>query len=118
MTKTLLKTGCILGLALALSACGAVRNVVNGNPNDAVDLPFRAQLSTGETRRDVIVTVRAGGATLDDARESARYPATRHCVDRYGRSDVNWVLDPATGDWAVTRSENGDLTVSGQCDAR
>lgn len=118
MTKTMLMTGLMLGVALALSSCGTVRNVVGGSPNVAVDLPYRAQLRTGDTRRDVIVTVRAGGASLEQARESARYPATRHCLDRYGRSDVNWVIDPATGDWAVTRSDNGDLTVSGRCDAR
>jgi len=111
----------ISGLLASLSACGAVGNlrerVFGVNPSD-YGLPFRADLNTGETRRDFAVTVRAEGASLEEARESARYPATRHCLDRFGLSAVDWVIDPATGDWAVTRTEAGSLIVSGQCVGR
>lgn len=111
----------LIGLVSGLSACGAVGNmrerVFGVNPTD-YGLPFRADLDTGETRREFTVTVRAGGASLAEARESARYPATRHCIERFSLSDVNWDIDPASGDWAVTRQENGNLVVSGQCAGR
>ncbi|AHM02641.1 hypothetical protein roselon_00184 [Roseibacterium elongatum DSM 19469] len=109
----------VLALVLPVSGCGVgqrVSSFVGGaGSNQQAGLPYRARLSTGETRRDFTVTVQAGGASLDEARESARFPATSHCVDRYGTSAIDWVLDPATGDWAVTRTADGDLTVSGRC---
>ena len=108
----------IAGLAMSLTACASVQQRIFGIQTTDLGLPFRADLTRGETRREFSVTVRAEGASLEDARESARYPATRHCIERFGLSDVDWVLDPATGDWAVTRTENGGLVVSGQCVGR
>jgi hypothetical protein len=100
----------------SLSACNLTSRL-SRDVNRAVDLPFRANLSTGDERRDFTVTVRADGASLAEARESARYPATRHCIDVSGSSEIDWQIDPATGDWATVRSENGDLSVSGRCAA-
>ena len=103
----------IAGLVLGVSACGWR----DAGPRGA-GLPFDARLSTGETRRDFTVLVRAPGASLADARESARYEATRHCIERSGFSDVDWVIDPTTGDWAVTRNDAGELILAGVCAAR
>jgi len=114
MTSTKMRTTIILGLVAALVAgCGWRDRGPRG-----VDLPFDARLDTGETRRDFTVLVRAPGATLTQARESARFMATRHCIDNTGFSDVDWVLDPATGDWAVSRNAAGEPIVSGRCAQR
>ena len=104
----------LVGLVGLLSSCG-IRERIWGTSPAEIGLPFSADLDTGETRREFTVEVDALGASLEEARESARFPATRHCIERYGRSDVDWVIDPATGDWAVTRLENGNLIVSGSC---
>jgi hypothetical protein len=114
MTCTALRTGLILALALGLaSGCGW-----RERGPQAVGLPFDADLSTGETRRAFTVRVRAPGATLAQARESARYAATRHCIETTGFSEVDWRLDPATGDWAVSRNEAGEPIVDGRCAER
>ena len=114
MTRTALRTGLILALALGLVAGCGWRD---RGPQSA-GLPFAADLSTGETRRDLSVRVRAPGATLAQARESARYVATRHCIETTGFSTVDWRLDPATGDWAVSRTDAGEPIVRGRCAER
>lgn len=108
------RTPIILGLVLAVAAGCGLRNT---GPT-SVGLPFDARLSEGETSRDFTILVRAPGATLMQARESARFMATRHCIDTTGFSDVDWALDPATGDWAVSRTETGEPVVSGRCARR
>ncbi|GAA5071825.1 hypothetical protein N0B44_13850 [Roseibacterium beibuensis] len=117
--SSVLRIGLVFCLAVPLAGCGIgqrVSNFVGGTgSNQSVDLPYAASLRTGETQRDFTVTARAPGASLAEARESLRYPATSHCVDRYGNSEIDWVMDPATGDWAVSRLENGDLVVTGRC---
>jgi len=113
MTQSTLRISMLLCVALTLSACGWRDPGPRG-----VGLPYDARLSTGETRLDISVLVRAPGATLTQARESARYEATRHCIDRTGFSDVDWTMDPATGDWAVSRTGNGEPVVSGRCAER
>lgn len=116
MTRTL--TLALLS-TLVLSSCSAVDRVLpRGNAASAVALPFRATLSRSpDDRRNFAVSVNAPGATLDEVRESARFPATRYCLETYGGSPVDWVIDPATGDWAVIRTEGG-LSVAGRCVAR
>ena len=113
MTINILRLAMVLGLVAAVAACGWRDPGPRG-----VGLPFDAQLSEGETARTFSVLVRAPGATVEQARESARYEATRHCIDLTGFSEVEWALDPATGDWAVSRTEAGEPVVSGRCAAR
>jgi hypothetical protein len=113
MMINILRLAMGLGLVAAVSACGW------GDPGPrGVGLPFDAQLSEGQTARAFSVLVRAPGATLEQARESARYEATRHCLELTGFSDVDWMIDPATGDWAVSRTEDGEPVVSGRCTER
>lgn len=113
MTIKILRLAMLLGLAVGVSAC-ALRD----NGPRSVGLPFDARLSTGETRRDFTVLVRAPGATLEQIRESARFEATRHCIERTGFSDVAWMMDVEAGDWAVTRTAGGEPVVSGRCAER
>lgn len=113
MTKKILRLVMVLGLAALVAACGGRDPGPRG-----VGLPFDARLSEGETRREFTVLVRAPGATLEQARESARYEATRQCIEQTGFSTVDWVMDGATGDWAVARNDAGEPIVSGRCAER
>lgn len=63
----------------------------------------------------LVVTVKAGGASLDAVRESARYPVTSHCLTRRGSSDADWTIDPATGDWAYSLDDKGTMTLGARC---
>ena len=112
---TIMRAAVIVTALASLGACTAVERFTDRSEYFRVGLPYRAFLETGETRRDFTVTARAEGASLEEARESIRYPATRHCIDETGFSNIDWVLDTATGDWAVARAENGDLIASGSC---
>lgn len=105
------------GWAGALVLLAACAGDFDRGPRSA-GLPHDARLATGETWRDLSVTVRAPGATLAEIRESARYVATRHCLERGGDSAIDWVLDPQTADWRVTRTAAGEAVVTGRCRAR
>lgn len=113
MTTNTLRIVMLLAVVAGLSACGWRDPGPRG-----VGLPFDARLSEGETARDFSVLVRAPGATLSQARESARYEATRHCIEQTGFSTVDWAMDPATGDWATARNDAGEPIVSGRCAGR
>lgn len=106
-------------LTLSMSGCGdgsGIRGLF-GQDDPGAGLPYRASLSRAEAPRSFTVRVTAGAASVDEVRESARMPATRHCLETYGGSDVNWVTDPASGDWAFAR--DGDFMVfSGRCTVR
>ena len=107
-----------LAAATVLSSCGIPGRLGFGQGAGvtARSLPFHARLSS-EGGRDFVVAVRAGGASVEQVRESARYYATRHCLLTWGRSDALWVTDPATGDWAARR--DGDrLFLRGRCTGR
>lgn len=102
------------GLVALLAGCGGE---FDRGPRGA-GLPFDARLSKGETWRDFTILVRAPGASLADARESARYMASLHCIERTGNSSVDWVIDTTTGDWLVTRNPAQEPSVTGRCSAR
>lgn len=104
-------------VVLMLGGCG-IRERVGNFFNRSPDLiPYRASVAKGEDSRDIFVTVRAGGATVAQVRESVRYGATDYCLTRFGNSDTRWAIDPATGDWAFERSGDA-MTFSGRCVAR
>jgi hypothetical protein len=100
----------ILVMAAALAACG---------PDDD-DLLFdgqfyRAKLSTDRGARDLFtVTVSPVSKSLVGAREAARYEATVYCVNRYGRSDIDWTVGPDTPDEELV-IVNDTLTFQGRC---
>ncbi|MEM0946880.1 MAG: hypothetical protein AAGK37_05710 [Pseudomonadota bacterium] len=105
--------------AILLQGCATVRGWFGGSGGNNVDgLPYRARIQTGDDKRDFTVTVRAQGASLDAVRESARFPATRHCLRRVGLSDIDWQLDPSGTEWAAVRTADGDLVVRGRCSGR
>lgn len=107
-----------LCIALVLSGCGLRDRFLGAGPMQSdVALPFNAKLSREADRRNFTIRVRAGGASIDRVRESVRFEATGYCLATFGGSDTRWAIDPATGDWAFTRSGQ-DITFRGRCIAR
>ncbi len=104
---------------LPLAGCSTIGDAWNGlwgaTPQGA--LPYRAKLSRADDRRDFVVTVKAGGVGVDAVRESVRFPATRYCLKTYGGSEVEWLINPDTGDWSFAR-EGASMVFSGRCLAR
>ncbi|MEK6216463.1 MAG: hypothetical protein N2B03_04500 [Boseongicola sp.] len=88
-----------------------------GEGTPSAPLQFRAGLQRGEDRRDFTVRARAGGATVEQVRESVRFRATRYCIPTFGGSDVEWAIDPVTDDWAFTR-DRSEMVFSGRCTRR
>lgn len=105
-------------IALTLTGCGIRDRLFGRGAGDADRaLPYRAQLSKSEDRRDFTVRVRAGGASLNAVRETVRFQATRYCLSTFGGSEALWAIDAATGDWAFTR-QGEDMVFTGRCVAR
>jgi hypothetical protein len=99
-----------LGLLVALPGCGWIGDRFAGVGRafgfDDAGMPYRAVVRPDEDRRAVAVTVTVSpGVPLEDFRESARFPVTRYCIETFGSSEAEWTTDPASGDWAVARSE-------------
>ncbi|NNK79249.1 MAG: hypothetical protein HKP40_11105 [Litoreibacter sp.] len=104
-------------LVLGVAGCGLFGQKEGSRAGTEGQLPYKAKLSAGEDKRDVQISVSAGPASVDAVRESVRFEATKYCLFKYGSSDADWAIDPATNDWAFSRS--GDtLTFSARCAAR
>ena len=116
--RALPRTVLLLSALAVVAGCGVRERIDNLRDNTERSLPFKAKLSDLEDPRDFVVVVNTpdGPAALADMRESARFHATRYCLRTFGASDADWSIDPATGDWAVVRTE-GSATVSGRCTA-
>ncbi|WP_099823799.1 hypothetical protein [Oceaniglobus indicus] len=108
----------LLGLALAATGCGVRQSLGFGPAQPADVLPFEAKLSESDDDiRAFTVQVQAGGAGLDVTRESVRFPATAHCLQSFGDTEIDWQLD-ASGDWAGMPLEGGDMVYAGRCAGR
>lgn len=109
----------LLGLAaaVALPGCGIGQRLGFGGAAPERELPYKAKLTRGDTERAFTVQVEANGAGLDQTRESVRFPATAHCLLKIGTGEIDWALD-ATGEWAGTVLENGDVVYAGVCASR
>jgi hypothetical protein len=105
----MMRIACLGLLILTLVACGRGPNRL---PFD--DQYFRATAKPVERgEREVFeVVVRQASKSETGARQAAAHEATGYCIRWFGRSDIDWITDPA--DEAV-RIENDLLTVRGTC---
>ncbi|MCY4180964.1 MAG: hypothetical protein OXC60_20485 [Litoreibacter sp.] len=106
--------GTVLVLMIAtLAACGGRNSVQRADA--PVELPFKAKLSKSEERA-FSVSVEHEGKGLDELRESVRFEATKYCLGTFGGSDADWLIDPATNDWAF-KQDGSRLIFNGECTA-
>lgn len=108
----------IVALFASVASCG--RLGIGGNASSRADtdavLPFKAKLSKGDDR-DFTVSVTHEGNGVAALRESVRFEATKYCLLTFGGSDADWLIDPATQDWAFNQ-DGGKLTFQGECTTR
>ena len=108
----------VMVLGLGVAGCGVAKRVVGlGSPKSATPLPYKARLSKGNDRHDFAVSVANKGAGVAAVRESVRFPATEHCLFNFGGSEIDWVIDPVTGDWDFVQ-DGQNLIFAGRCTTR
>ena len=100
----------LIGVALAVTACGPGDDAVSFDGHF-----YNARLKSERSdRAQFAVTTRPVSASLDGAREAARYEAIVYCVNQFGRSDVDWVVGPDDESETLT-IENDTLMLQGRC---
>lgn len=112
----MLRASILLLLCVAI-ATGCGRRATR-NADTERELPFRAGFAKTEDPRVINVRVAHRGADVAAVRESVRFEATKYCLLTFGGSNADWVIDPATGDWAFTREGDSSLVFTARCTAR
>lgn len=102
----------VLGVAVAtgLAGCSDSKNRI------AFDGQFfRAKIAKVDKQRDVfVVTVKDPAKSLEGARLAARHEGISYCLENYGTSDVDWVVDPLDEEAQLTIVKD-QLTFQGRC---
>lgn len=89
--KTTYTRAGLMGALALLAACGQSQDARPSFDGQY----FRARVAAErEVRQNFLVTVQPVSASLDGAREAARYEAVKYCIKRYGSSDITWVSGP------------------------
>lgn len=91
--------------ALALGACSDAREA---NRVAFQGVQFDSRLADGidGRRNQFAVAVSPVSASLEGARESARYEAIKYCISTYGSSDIKWVVGPDAPTTSLGIAEN------------
>lgn len=99
----------LIVLMLTVAACG--RNRVNFNEFDGVS--FRSGVKSEDNTRYVFnATVRPFSASEEGAREAGRYEGTKHCINHFGTSDIEWLQGPDDAELVVN---DDTLELKGRC---
>lgn len=114
MTRLMLGLTCLA----ILTGCSAVQRINPFGAVPEVPLPFTAKVRATRNNPDFGVDVVSGGAGIEAWRESARFVATRHCLLKFGSSDIDWQSTGAPDNWVVARQTNGNAQLRGRCTAR
>jgi hypothetical protein len=104
--------------ALAILATLAACSGRNANEIAFDGILFKTKTSAVDkkvSRADFTATIYAASASLDGAREAARYEGTKYCVTNYGTSDIDWVVGPDSDPARLTLVDN-NITFRGRCD--
>ncbi|MWD27582.1 hypothetical protein E0K89_008870 [Aquicoccus sp. SCR17] len=82
-----------LTASLALGACTGAREA---NRVAFEGVQFRSKLAKkiDGRRNQFAVAVSPVSASLEGARESARYEGIKYCIANYGSSDIEWLVGP------------------------
>jgi len=104
----------LVGLVLAGAGCN---NSLLWNQEavrfDGIEFRQKSAAVDRKTPKQFEVSVRPVSASLDGAREAAKYEATRYCITKYGNSDLKWETDP-DGEALPVRDDT--LILRGRCD--
>lgn len=110
MRRNKVLRGVVVVLAgLGLTACA------DSNPQLFDGIAFQTDVkSKRKTRRDFTVSVKPAAASLEGAREAARWESARHCIKYYGSSVVDWSVGPET-DYGQIAISDGKAVFAGRC---
>ena len=69
-------------------------------------------------RRTFTATVRDAAQNVAAAQRAGRYSATKHCVRKFGSSEIDWTPASAGAPETLGLTERGELILQGRCAAR
>lgn len=84
---------------------------------DGIDFRVDTDAPRGD-RRSFTTTVRDAAQNVAAAQRAGRYSATKHCVYRYGSSEIDWAEASAGAPETLALTEDGWLILQGRCAAR
>ncbi|PWE33939.1 hypothetical protein DDZ14_01875 [Maritimibacter sp. 55A14] len=118
MTRTLVIASLLAGLTLGAGCARLGDSVARLNPfgpdTKTQGRGVEAKLTTLGDKRNFRIRVTPVLADIREIRAEARYAATQHCIGRIGSSEVDWVIDPATGEIAEPIEGNA-MVFRGRC---
>lgn len=101
--------GLLIIAALMLTACG------RSDPVTFDDQVYRAKLSKVDRKLvEFSVDVSPVSASFEGALEAGRYEATRHCIENFGTSVIDWKTGP-DDDPETLPVVNDTLSFRGAC---
>lgn len=109
--------GLLVCAALALSGCGErFKLIQRGDVFDGQR--FRGSAKTDrqdrQDRQMFVATVRPVSASFEGAVQAATHQGTKHCIEYYGTSEIDWEIGPDTPREALV-IDNDTLTFMGTC---
>jgi hypothetical protein len=100
-----------LAALVALGGCGTKR--INNYAFEGEFYQTRTQSSRAD-RKAFVATARPLSKGLEGARQAAAFEGTKHCLDYYGTSLIDWATGPDTDDEAL-EIEGDTLVYRGRC---
>ncbi|WP_300031286.1 hypothetical protein [uncultured Roseobacter sp.] len=101
--------GAVLLAALLLTGCGPDDDTIFFDGQF-----YRAKAKKDGERHQFRATARPVSASIEGAREAARYEAITYCVVNYGSSDIIWETDPDVPAEELQVADD-TLTLTGSC---
>lgn len=128
MTPKTILTG---ALVLALAGCGTLGSLssgasgpfsgggLRGAQNEIGGTRFRTRIGTDRADpRAFTTSTRGAGRDLASAAEAGRVEAVRHCLTRFGGSEIQWAQGPDRPIEEIALADSGALVLSGRCITR
>lgn len=118
--------------ALSLGGCGRISSLTSGasgpfsgggglrgSANEIDGTRFRTRVdSNRDDPRAFFTSTRGAGRDISGAMEAGRVEAVRHCLTRFGGSEIVWAQGPDRPVEQIALDPSGVLVLSGRCVTR
>ena len=103
---------CLIAL-LPIMFCVACGESYKDNQHAFDGVKFSASLKVEKDASEIFsLRVKKAAKSVAGAREAGRYKATKYCVEKFGTSDIAWIMGPDSPDLEL---ENGNFNLIGSC---
>lgn len=103
---------CLIAI-LPIMFCVACGESYKDNQHAFDGVKFSASLKAEKNAPEAFsLRVKKAAKSVVGAREAGRYEATKYCVEKFGTSDIAWIMGPDSPDLEL---ENGDFNLIGSC---